>query len=126
MSKYTYTPVEHLSDLDITGNTQYYLFEEGVGHKFYAKSVMMKSSLYELDSYIDNGLIFTREEKPWYENIPDKGVLCWDDFNDCYRVITEYISDSEEMRDVTGFLCDRIDLTPLTNEEIKQFLQEEE
>jgi len=124
MSKYTYAPVEHLSDLDITGATTYYLFEEGVGHVEITK--LKRWHIEDLESMINDKTLFTREEKPWWERIPEKGVLCWDNYHDCYRVITEYIRDSEEMLDTTGYLCDKVDLKPLTNNEIKQFLQEEE
>ena len=126
MSKYTYTRVENLSDLDITGNIQYYLFEEGVGHKFYAKSIMMKSSLYELDSYIDNGLIFTREEKPWYLRIPEKGVLCESNWSKGYRLIVSYDEEDYLVYDEDDNHYDAHSMTPLSNNKIKQFLQEEE
>ena len=126
MSKYTYTQVENLSDLDITGDTQYYLFEEVVGHKEFEKEKMKRCSLYGLESYIEDRTIFTREEKPWYERIPEKGVLCWDNYHDYYRVIVKYRKDTEDLVDTTGFTSCVEDLTPLTNQEIKEFLQEEE
>lgn len=126
MSKYTYARVENLSDLDITGDTQYYLFEEGVGHKEFEKGKMKRCSLYGLETYIEERTIFTREENPWFERIPEKGVLCWDNYHDCYRVIVRYRRDAEDLVDALNDTHCVEDLTPLTNQEIKEFLQEED
>lgn len=123
MSKYTYRSVEHLSDLDITGATTYYLFEEGVGHgDFYFKECTVE----QLETLIGDRRIYTREEKPWWERIPPKGVLCWDKFSECYRLIVKYRVDCNDALDCSNDSIGLHDLTPLTNEQIKEFLQEEE
>ena len=124
MSKYTYTPVESTENFDITGNTLYYLFEEGGDHEeFYFK----EHTIEHLETLIDNNLIFTREEKPWYENIPEKGVLCknrW--LGEGYRLIVSYSEEDYLVYDEDDNHYDAHSMTPLSNNKIKQFLQEEE
>lgn len=126
MNKYIYTQVEHLSDLDITGNTQYYLFEEGVGHEEFYLSSMVEYTLYQLGNLIEERTIFTREEKPWFERIPKKGVLCRHGWDYGYLLITDYDQDNFVVYDQRGKDYEVNVLTPLTNHEIKAFLQEEE
>ena len=123
MSKYTYTPVESTENFDITGNTLYYLFEEGGAHEeFYFK----EHTIEHLETLIDNNLIFTREEKPWYENIPEKGVLCsWSSLAG-YRLIVSYDEEDYLVYDEDDNHYDAHSMTPLSNNKIKQFLQEEE
>jgi hypothetical protein len=125
MSKYTYTQVEHLSDLDITGATQYYLFEEGVGHKKLELEKMKRCSIYGFESMIADKTIFTREEKPWFECIPEKGVLCRVDNTYVVRIIGVDISEGVSMYDDCGNTFNETSVTPLTNQEIMEFLQEE-
>lgn len=126
MSKYTYTRVEHLSDLDITGNTQYYLFEEGVGHKEFEKEKMKRCSLYGLESYIKERTIFTREEKPWYQRIPKNGILCKNRWSGKgYRLIVSYDEEDYLVYDEDDNHYDASCMKPLSNQEIRQFLQEE-
>jgi hypothetical protein len=56
-------------------------------------------------------------EKPWYKNIPEQGRLCWAIANTKKLVcIKEYSTNSD---------FPYSEVVPLTNEEIKQFLQEE-
>ena len=123
MSKYTYTPVESTENFDITGNTLYYLFEEGGDHEeFYFK----EHTIEHLETLIDNGLIFTREEKPWYLRIPEKGVLCDSNWSKGYRLIVSYDEEDYLVYDEDDNHYDAHSMTPLSNNKIKQFLQEEE
>ncbi len=64
-------------------------------------------------------------EKPWYENIPEQGRLCWVFANRKKLVnVKEYIPNSD-----FPYVIDRAnqysEAVPLTNKEIKQFLQDE-
>jgi len=124
MSKYRYTPVEFPADFDITGNTLYYLFEEGGDHEeFYFK----EHTIEHLETLIDNRLIFTREEKPWYENIPDRGVLCKNRWSGKgYCLIVSYDEEDFLVYDNDDNYYDAHLMTPLSNNKIKQFLQEDE
>ena len=123
MSKYTYTPVESTGDFDITGNTLYYCFGEGDDHEeFYFK----ENTIQHLETLIDNNLIFTREEKPWYLRIPEKGVLCDSNWSKGYRLIVSYDEEDYLVYDEDDNHYDAHSMTPLSNNKIKQFLQEEE
>ena len=72
------------------------------------------------------------EPPKWYENIPEQGILCWygDKYHNlptdskCITIITRYFSgDAEPFMSISGFRHENC--VPLTNEEIKQFLQGE-
>ena len=73
------------------------------------------------DSYKD---LFIKEEVEWYEEIPEQGVLCWHRGVIANSIIRIMSYDSVQERAV----CDKIlgaslnNLTPLTEDEIKQFL----
>lgn len=70
------------------------------------------------------------EQPKWYENIPKHGVLCWvssnhRDLKKLIATITEYNPDAQWP------FIEHVDgswkfATPLTNDEIRQFLREEE
>lgn len=68
-----------------------------------------------------------KKEPEWYENIPEKGVLCWvDDSNtnpynkNVISVIVKYNSEqNREFSDIRGVPW--YYATPLTNEEIEGF-----
>ena len=64
----------------------------------------------------------------WYENIPEHGVLCWVGDNKPFVESTKIVN-IIKMREVNQFISIRGArwnyALPLTNEEIKQFLQGE-
>lgn len=137
MGKYTYKRVEHLSDIDLTGATEYYVFEEGLGHKEWQLEDFIDTSPRIMLSMIEDRVLYTREEKPWHECIPEHGVLCWVNGYGLRRILKSYNKRSGfqpnglwiEMYDCAECEYDTYTLescTPLTNEEIKQFLREED
>lgn len=68
-------------------------------------------------------------EIPWYENIPEQGKLCWVSHKDSRNKQTQIIHDYRDTH-ITKFFSNYTaewyyEATPLTNEEIKQFLQDE-
>jgi len=136
MSKYQYHQVESLYDLDLTFETKYYW---GVGHEE-VKS-LQEMSLNGIQSMIDDKVLYTRTETPWYENIPEHGVLCWVDQAGMKTLRKVYglfeapfsvQSNKFEHGIITGkkVQCEIShwsveSCTPLTNDEIKKFLREE-
>jgi hypothetical protein len=68
------------------------------------------------------------EPPKWYENIPEHGVLCWVGDNKPFVESTKIVN-IIKMREVNQFISIRGArwnyALPLTNEEIKQFLQGE-
>lgn len=120
MGKYTYKQVENLSDIDLTGATEYYLFEEGLGHKLWQLGYFMDTTPRIMLSMVEDRVLYTREEKPWHECIPEHGVLCWVKGYGLWRILGSHVRLSGCESDIhTLASC-----TPLTNEEIKQFLRE--
>lgn len=118
--KYIYEQVMELSDVDFTGNTEYFLKN--------------RTGVIELDTYssspkhIDNlikGGLYTRKEKEWYKNIPPHGVLCRINWLGISFVSLVKSSDEDEwVYTENGDRFCLSDTAPLHNEEIKQFLKE--
>jgi hypothetical protein len=67
-------------------------------------------------------------EKSWYENIPEQGRLCWVRGRTTspihLKIIVKYLENSQPYYE--GNEISWYEATPLTNEEIKQFLQAED
>ena len=125
MSKYQYHQVESLSDLDLTFETRYYRFEDGIGHK--EVKFLQVITLTEIQSMIDDKVLYTRTKTPWYENIPKHGVLCRNDWaTDVITLILSYDKEGDSVYDVRDRRHASHSMTPLTNDEIKQFLREED
>lgn len=118
MSKYKYNKVEHINDVDFTGETEYFEIRTPCVNNIDIRRILPRYT----DDLINEGLLYTREEKPWYENIPEHGVLCRvKDYG--VVVITEWDKDLKDVGDIFNYynMCD---VTPLTNEEIKKFLRD--
>lgn len=67
-------------------------------------------------------------EPMWYENIPEQGILCWVDDNSGtqLRIVTKYRSEFEFHFKVEGTGVWYKNATPLTLEEIKQYIYQGE
>lgn len=67
------------------------------------------------------------QEKPWYDQIPPHGVLCWagDASDEKFIKIIISVEAYGEYRFIDQSECGWNHATPLTNDEIKQFLRGE-
>lgn len=64
------------------------------------------------------------EEPKWYENIPEHGVLTWSNIKKLLHVMSfDPVNNTVTTTNGTQFLVSKV--TPLTNDEIRQFLREE-
>jgi hypothetical protein len=76
-----------------------------------------------LNKYFSQYKDFTTATE-WYENIPQRGVLCWvDDFDPKDKVVIDiiYRVDNENIDKFKGRETSWRYATPLTNEELDQF-----
>lgn len=118
MSKYKYNKVESINDVDFTGETEYFEIRTPCVNNIVIRRILPRYT----DILIKEGLLYTREEKPWYENIPEHGVLC---HSKIYGItaITKYNRCLNHVEDDYARF-EMSDVTPLTNEEIKKFLRD--
>ena len=118
MSKYRYHKVEYISDVDFTGETEYFEIRTPYINPVNVREIFPRHT----DILITEELLYTREEKPWYENIPEHGVLC-NTKSFGVVVIKEWNEDLNLVGDdFTDY--EMSEVTPLTNEEIKKFLRD--
>jgi len=69
-----------------------------------------------IKTFDDYGFWQIYKEPKWYENIPDGGVLCWQDYRDGERGLHPVIVRSEtDMHDNSNY-------SPLTKQEIQVFM----
>ena len=118
MKKYKYEKVESIRDVDFSGDTTYY-HKDGFGESVYDVREKIPSCT---ECVIEVGRLFTRKEAPWWENIPEHGILC-DISGEGIRLIIECwddiaVDDNTDSHPISN-------THPLTDNEIKKFLRGE-
>ena len=76
------------------------------------------------DALVSTLEVYKEEEVPWYENIPEQGILCWlsdvsPEVKSCFGKV--FSKDKEGFTASVSFKY----ATPMTLEEIKQYILEE-
>lgn len=106
-------------------NTEYKYLEHRCGSPFYSAASLRSGRSFTDADWNQWDKVFIKKEIPWYEDIPESGVLCKVDRagHEYIRNITSYCSVSKNLITDGGVYLSVSDVTPLADSEIKQFLR---
>ena len=126
--------VEIFRDLNKTKLDGVYKYKDG----FLYEKDYLDQNFFKLQKYFAITLsecrnisanFYEEEEIHWYHDIPEHGILCRvSDYDSgqnkkIFKLIVKYLENADRFTDSDG--CSWNYATPLTNEEIKKFLREE-
>lgn len=101
-------------------------FAEGAEIEYLYKGRWVKAPIPQWD--IDTRYRIKPPETPWYEQIPEHGVLCWagDAPEEKFIKIITHFKNLQEHKFIDSNKCGWRYATPLMDKEIKQFLRGEQ